>query len=107
MGDRKVGKPLGIDILEQKITAPLLGALSNASESKQEEIRNLVRGIVGHPENREEIVGFVLSNGGIEAAKVMLDGYIDKAVDALAIFPDSEEKALLEELARFVAIRNS
>ena len=107
VGDKKVGKPLGIDILEQKITAPLLGALSNSSESRQEEIRNLVRGIIGHPENREEIVGFVLSNGGIEAAKVMLDGYIDKAVDALAIFPDSEEKALLEELARFVAIRNS
>lgn len=107
VGDRKVGKPLGIDILEQKITAPLLGALSNASESKQEEIRNLVRGIVGHPENRERIVEFVLLNGGIEAARTMLDGYIDKAVDALAIFPDSEEKALLEELARFVAIRNS
>lgn len=104
-GTEKVGKPLGVDILEQKITMPLLGAMANAGKTEEKRIRALVRDIVGHPEYRDEIVSFVKSNGGLEFAMDALDMYVDEAVKALAVLPDSYEKKCLEELAYFTAKR--
>ncbi len=104
-GTESVGKPLGVDILEQKITMPLLGAMVNAGEEEERRIRALVRDIAGHPEYRDEIVSFVKSNGGLEYAMAALDRYVDEAVGALAVLPDSYEKKCLEELAYFTARR--
>jgi octaprenyl-diphosphate synthase len=104
-GTESVGKPLGVDILEQKITMPLLGAMANAGKEEEKRIRALVSDIAGHPEYRDEIVAFVKSNGGLEYAMAALDGYVDEAVRALAVLPDSYEKKCLEELAYFTARR--
>ena len=105
-GTDSVGKPLGVDVLEQKITIPLLGALSNVSEEEQKRVRILVNDIVGHPEYRDEIVVFVKENGGLEYAKMRLEEYVEKAVSALDVFEDSQEKEYLKSLAYFTAKRH-
>ena len=105
-GTESVGKPLGVDILEQKITLPLLGALNNVSEQKQAEVRGMVKDIVGRPELRDDVVSFVKENGGLEYAKARLEEYVNEAVHALDILPDSREKEYLMELARYTAIRD-
>ncbi len=105
-GTESVGKPLGVDILEQKITLPLLGALNNVSGQKQAEVRGMVKDIVGRPELRDDIVSFVKENGGLEYAKARLEEYVNEAVHALDILPDSREKEYLVELARYTAIRD-
>ena len=104
-GTDQVGKPLGVDILEQKITMPLLGALASVSECEAERVRGLVKDIVGHPENRDEIVRFVKENGGLEAARDELDAFVEKAVRALDVLPESFEKNCLVELAYFTGKR--
>jgi octaprenyl-diphosphate synthase len=105
-GTESVGKPLGVDILEQKMTMPLLGALANAGAAEDERVRALVRDIVGHPEHRDEIVAFVKGNGGMEYALDRLDFYVKEAVDALSVLPESFERDLLEKLAHFTARRD-
>ena len=105
-GTDSVGKPLGVDVLEQKITIPLLGALGNVSEQEQARIRSLVNDIVGHPEHRDEIVAFVRENGGLDYARLRLEEYVDLAVHALDVFPDSQEKEYLKALAYFTAKRD-
>lgn len=105
-GTDSVGKPLGVDVLEQKITLPLLGALANVSEQEQTRVRSLVNDIVGHPEHRDEIVAFVKANGGIEYSKKRLEEYVDMAVKALDVLPDSQEKEYLKALAHFTAKRD-
>lgn len=105
-GTESVGKPLGVDILEQKITMPLLGAMANAGAEHEEKIRQMVKDIAGHPEYRDEIVAFVKSNGGLEYAVDALNVYVDDAVKALDVLPDSYEKECLERLAYFTAKRN-
>ena len=105
-GGEAVGKPLGVDILEQKITMPLLGAMSNVSDQEAGRIRGLVADIVGHPEYRDEIVEFVKSNGGLEYAVRELDRYVEDAVKALEVLPDSYEKECLVALAYFTGKRN-
>ncbi len=104
-GTDSVGKPLGVDILEQKITMPLLGAFANAGAGQEKRIRELVRRIVDHPEYRDEIVAFAKANGGLEYSVGQLDRYVGQAVEALAVLPDSKEKELLVELAYFTARR--
>lgn len=105
-GTDSVGKPLGVDVLEQKITIPLLGALANVSEQEQSRVRSLVNDIAGHPEHRDEIVAFVRENGGLDYARVRLEEYVEQAVHALDIFPDSQEKDYLKALAHFTAKRD-
>lgn len=105
-GTESVGKPLGVDILEQKMTMPLLGALVNAGPEEDKRVRALVRDIVGHPEHRDEIVDFVKKNGGLEYASNRLDYYVNQAVEALNVLPESYEKELLVKLARYTANRD-
>ena len=105
-GTESVGKPLGVDILEQKITMPLLGAMANAGQEEEARVRGLVKDIVGCPDHRDEIVEFVKSNGGLDYAVKELEKYVRMAVDALAVLPESFEKNCLVELAYFTAKRN-
>ena len=105
-GTASVGKPLGVDILEQKITLPLLGALKNVSDSQQQEVRSKVKEIVGKPELRDEIVNFVKENGGLEYAVARLDEFVDAAVSALSPLPASAEKDALVALAHYTAKRD-
>ncbi len=104
-GTDSVGKPLGVDILEQKITMPLLGAFVNAGPEEERRVRKMVRDIVDHPEYRDEIVSFVKANGGIAYSVEQLDRYVDQALKALSVLPDSKEKEMLAELAYFTAKR--
>lgn len=105
-GTDSVGKPLGVDILEQKITMPLLGALRNVAPEIQEEVRSKVKDIVGKPELRDEIVEFVRDNGGIDYAVARLNDYVYAAVEALKVLPESMEKDCLVKLAHYTAFRD-
>lgn len=98
-----IGKPVGIDLKEQKITMPLLGALRNTDDGDR--WREMVRNIPEHPENCEALRRFVLENGGLEYAAQRLNDYVDEALSALQLIPPSRERECLEELARYNAIR--
>ena len=104
-GTSSVGKPLGVDILEQKMTIPLLGALASASADEESLVRSKVRDIAAHPEYRDEIVEFVKAKGGLDYAVSRLEEYVRKASEALDVLPDSKEKTFLKELAVFTAMR--
>lgn len=104
-GTESVGKPLGVDILEQKITMPLLGAFVNAGADEEKRVRAMVRDILDHPEYRDDIVAFVKENGGLDYAVERLDDYVNQAVKVLEVLPDSKEKELLVQLAYFTAKR--
>lgn len=104
-GTDVVGKPLGADILEQKITMPLLGALANVPDDKAGEIRRMIKDIAGYPEYRDVIVSFVKENGGLEYAVSRLKEYVEAAVSALDVLPESEAKGYLVELAYYTADR--
>lgn len=102
-GTAELGKPVGIDLKEQKITLPLLGAF--ATSDREAEIRALIRDIHAHPENCEKVRDFVWEEKGVEYAAGRLDEFIDKAISALDAFPESQAKNCLIEIAQFNAFR--
>ncbi|MBR4134751.1 MAG: polyprenyl synthetase family protein [Bacteroidales bacterium] len=101
-----IGKPVGVDIRERKITLPLLGAMSRVDVRRQEEVREMVRGVADHPENAGLLMGFVMENDGIAYAQDRLKDYSRKAVQALSALPDSPAVDYLVELANFTADRD-
>lgn len=102
-GTSQLGKPVGVDLKEQKITLPLLGALKGAEN--EQEIRQKVRDIKTQPGNEAIIRDFVEQRGGISYAKEQLDAYIARAKEALSVFPDSEAKDYLMQIADFNTFR--
>lgn len=104
-GGDLLGKPVHADLDEKKITLPLIGAFKN-EPAREEYIRKYVAQIPDRPEAKKEIVDFVNTAGGIEYADTVLNKYVDAAVDALSILPDSYEKEALVSLAKFTAARN-
>lgn len=104
--DPEVGKPVGVDILEQKITLPLLGALESVSAEKAAGIRRLVSSIHENPGNRDVIIDFVKEQDGVAYAEKRLGEYIEKAVSALDVLPDSCYRRQLAEVARYVGARS-
>lgn len=101
----KVGKPVGQDILEQKITLPLLGALRHAGAGECRDILAKVKDILDHPEYQEDIKHFVASNGGMEYATKVLAEYVGAASEAAKRLPRSEARDALVSLAEYNLIR--
>ncbi len=76
--EKELGKPVGSDICEGKITLPLLKALKNSSKEQRKYIEKIYR--KGRTkENLNKIINFIFKNKGIECAKAEAENYIKKA----------------------------
>ena len=100
-----IGKPVGIDLQERKITQPLLCALETVSPEEAAQVRAKVAGIAGSEVQEAQVRDFVLSHGGVELAAGVMDRYITDALACLEDLPRTEEKEYLEKLACFVGDR--
>ncbi len=100
---QEIGKPVGIDLKEKKITLPLLGAMKNCGDEAA--VRKMVLEIPGEPANCGRLQKFVRENGGLEYASRRLDDYINEALEALEVLAPSPEREALAALARYNAVR--
>jgi octaprenyl-diphosphate synthase len=105
-GTDNVGKPLGIDIKEKKVTLPLIYSLNNAASSDRKRIINLVKNHNDDPKKIEQIIRFVKETGGLQYAETQMKKYQDEAFEILNTFPRSDSRESLEQLVRFTTERN-
>ncbi|MGN0004082.1 MAG: polyprenyl synthetase family protein [Sphingobacterium composti] len=101
-----VGKPIGNDIKEKKMTLPLIYALSETTSSQKRNIIKLVKNHNDDPEKIAEVIQFVRSSGGLDYATQKMIAYQQEAFDILAEFPDNEYKLGLQQLVKFTTERN-
>jgi octaprenyl-diphosphate synthase len=99
------GKPVGKDVEEGKITLPLIHALDKATPLQKARLKEIVSQGCYRSENFPEVLTLVQECGGIESTLQKAQNYVDKAVASLDIFPDSEHKLLMLDLADFVVHR--
>lgn len=104
-GTDDVGKPLGIDIKEKKMTLPLIYALNQADSTRRRYIIGLVRRHNENPEKVKEVIDFVRQSGGIQYTEQVMLKFRQEAFDVLDTFPDSEARQALRELVLFVTER--
>lgn len=106
-GEEEIGKPLGIDIKEKKMTLPLIYALSKASWLEKRKIIGLVKNESENPKKVQEVISFVKSSGGIGYAKEAMERYHKMALEVLNSLPQSEYKTSLRQLVQFTIERKN
>ena len=106
-GEDEIGKPLGIDIKEKKMTLPLIYSLSKATWLEKHKIIRIVKNESEKPKKVKEVIDFVKRSGGIEYAKEAMNRYYTKALDILESLPDSVYKTSLKQLVQFTIERRN
>jgi octaprenyl-diphosphate synthase len=102
---RQIGKPVGNDLKEKKITLPLIYSLNQAEKPEAKKILKLVKNGNLKKKNINTIVKFVTDHNGIDYAKQKAESFADEAIAKLDIFEESEEKNTLINFAKFVINR--
>lgn len=105
-GTKDIGKPLGIDIKEKKMTLPLIHVLQKVS---RQEKRHIINTIKNHNEDKakvDELIDFIKKNGGLEYATSKMLEYKNKANKILLQFPDNEYRKSLLDLSDYVINRS-
>jgi octaprenyl-diphosphate synthase len=100
----ELGKPTMSDLLDGKVTLPLIEALRRAPQNEAEHIKALGELLAAHSETLntekalQEIKAFVLRFKGDEYAVQRMIEYKKQATQALSVFRDSPEKKSLIDL---------
>ncbi len=101
-----IGKPVGNDLKEKKITLPLIYALKKHPTEADKIIKLIKKGKL-QKSDISYIINFVVESGGIEYTEDIAKFYINEAINNLNIFPESNEKKSLIDFANFVNNRKS
>ncbi len=106
-GEDEIGKPVGIDIKEKKMTLPLIYALSKSSWLQKRKIIGIVRNKSEDSNSVKEVIEFVKKSDGIAYANGIMEQYYQKAIAILDELPNSTYKTSLADLVRFTIDRRS
>ncbi|MDR3142741.1 MAG: polyprenyl synthetase family protein [Tannerellaceae bacterium] len=100
-----IGKPTGNDILEGKVTLPLLYALRKSDGDDSSYYMQLIENKDFTPSHIAELILFAKENGGIEYAELKMKEYRDKVVEMMYKLPHSDARNSLIELADYIIER--
>jgi len=104
-GDNKIGKPTGIDIIEKKMTLPLIYALNVADKGERRKIIKIIKNSKKSKADIQEVIQFVKIKGGIEYAQTRMLEYKKKAEDLLNSIPTESSTEYLKALIDYVIER--
>lgn len=92
-----MGKNVGDDLLEGKVTLPLIYLLKNGTALEQQKIKNAI----DNPDTAEVdfIISAIKNSKAIEYCSNLARNHVDLAIKELSIFPYSEYKDAMVELS--------
>ena len=102
-----MGKPVGLDLREDKITLPLILALQAAPAAQRDELHQLLSNGSRNDPECQRIVEFVERFDGVAAAGAMAVEHGTRAQACLAVLPESPARAALELAVQLVVERNN
>jgi octaprenyl-diphosphate synthase len=103
--EQRLGKPVGSDLREGKVTLPVIITLQHASPDESAVIGRFVRGDDQSPKAFRDIVALVQRYNGIEYALREAERFVEQAALELQGFADGPAYDLLMELADFIVKR--
>jgi octaprenyl-diphosphate synthase len=102
-----LGKPVGGDLREGKITLPLICLLQKCSAEEAQRVSRVLEERSYDSVPFAEIMELVERYGTLQAAHDKARQFADNAKRCLDIFPDSQYKDALRSLAEFIVERDS
>ena len=99
--EAQLGKPVGNDLTEKKMTIPVIAALESGDLEFRADLERFYAGDDTSPERIAGLIAGIAANGGIERTKAAISEYIERAKSALAPIGNAPARA------EFVAIADA
>jgi octaprenyl-diphosphate synthase len=97
--EAQLGKPVGNDLRERKITLPLILALESADAELRGQVERFYRGAEAEDRRIAEILRGIAQAGGVAKTREAIAGYIERAKMSLAPLGNAPARANLVEFA--------
>jgi octaprenyl-diphosphate synthase len=102
-----LGKTVGDDFREGKITLPVLVAFARGDEKERKFWRRTLEEMDQRPDDLGRAIGLIGRRGGLSETLARARDYAGAAIDALSTFGDCAARRALTEAAAFVTERGS
>ena len=104
-GTADMGKDLGDDFREGKMTMPVIFAYARGSDEERRFWQEAIAGFRTEDEDFAHAVELIRRHDAIAATRGRARHFAQRACDALAIFPDGRARAAMIEAAQFAVSR--
>jgi len=101
-----LGKPIGGDLREGKVTLSIIHLLQHGGPDVRELVEQVVRDRAITPEMWRELKEMLARHGSLDYAYRRAVAFVDRAKDALTVFPPSAEREALFALPDYVLSRD-
>jgi octaprenyl-diphosphate synthase len=96
-----MGKSVGDDFREAKVTLPVILAIARADDEAREFWRRVIEDGNQREGDLKRAIGHVEETGAIEETRTRAMHYADAAIRALGVLPASELRDALEAIAEY------
>ena len=97
-GDPSMGKPRGTDVLEGKMTLPLIHGLTMLHGVEREQLADVLQNF--SDDRWGELTNLLEIAGSFDYARQLIHNHIDRALSSLEVLPMNKARELLIELAK-------
>ena len=102
-----LGKAVGTDLREGKLTLPVIHAIENAPDPKRVEMKKIIQNKNFSSEEFQYIIEMLNRYGGIDYTRKKAAAYIEKAKTAISIFEPTQTRDTLMDIADYALKRKT
>lgn len=102
-----LGKEIGADLKEGKLTLPVIQALAEADGKDRARMEEIIGGDGFSDTDFGVLVGLLGKYGGPEYARRMASEHVSAAKDALSVFKSSRTREILLDIADYTLVREA
>ena len=99
--EKLFGKELGKDFFEGKVTLPLITIFQKANDEEKSFLTEIMRKEKRTEDDFSETLALIYKYKAVEATFKKAEYFVNVSYDALAIFPETQDKKILQNLTSF------
>ena len=99
--EKLFGKKVGKDFFEDKVTLPLITVFQKRNEEEKNFLNEIMKKGNRTEQDFSETLALINKYKAVEATFKKAEYFVNVSFDALAIFPDTEDKRILQNLTSF------
>ncbi len=99
--EKLFGKEIGKDFFEGKVTLPLITIFHKGNDEEKHFLNEIMKKDKRTEEDFSETLALIYKYKAVEATFKKAEYFVNVSFDALAIFPDTEDKKILQNLTSF------
>jgi octaprenyl-diphosphate synthase len=104
--EKVLGKPVGSDLREGKVTLPLIYALESAGRDERKQIETILKDRNYDRVPFSRVLEMIRARGGFERAQSRAQAFTDKSRQVIAEFPDSPYQRSLHAITELMTDRD-